>query len=158
MARWLVSVLAILLGVLAFFYFRPNPEDDVTGDPEAKIIAYLRENVSPGKPVYVTELYNTVFSTPQEREVLERLHKDFFNIPATAAKIYMQTGKIPTLQELSDQFQYKVPGEMDVLLRVMESDPRVPKFFERDPSTGEITSIDIDRIAASDQFGQSLRN
>jgi hypothetical protein len=70
----------------------------------------------------------------------------------------METGKIPTLQELSEHFNLKLPGETDVLLRVLESDPRVPKFFDRDPATGEITSIDIDQIAAHERFGQSLRS
>lgn len=159
MSRWIIAaVLAVLLGVVAFFYFRPGRQVVVTGDPETRIIAYLKENVQPGKPVYVTELYNNVFTTSEEREVLERLHNMFFKIPASAAQIYMKTGRIPTLQELSDQFQLKVPGEMDVLLRIMESDPRVPKFFERNPATGEITSIDVDRIAAEEHFGQPLRS
>jgi len=90
--------------------------------------------------------------------VLQRLQNMFFKIPASAAEIYAKTGRIPTLNELSDQFQFKVPGEMDVLLRIMESDPRVPKFFERDPATGEIMSIDVDRIAAEERFRQPLRS
>lgn len=139
------------------FYFRPSRDDAPTGDAESRIIAYLKENARPGQPVYVTELYNTVFTTDEERAVLERLHIVFFKVPASAAQTYTKTGRIPTLQQLSDEFQFKVPGEMDVLLRIMESDPRVPKFFERDPATGEITSIDVDRIAAADRFGDPLR-
>jgi hypothetical protein len=158
-SRWVIAaVLAVVLGVVAFLYFRPARQVVVTGDPETRIIAYLKENVQPGKPVYVTELYNNVFTTSEERAVLERLHNMFFKIPAAAAQIYMKTGRMPTLQELSDQFQLKVPGEMDVLLRIMESDPRVPKFFERNPATGEITKIDVDRIAATEHFGDPLRS
>jgi len=41
-------------------------------------------------------------------------------------------------------------------LRIMEADPRVPKFLTRDPKTGEITNIDVDRIKASPQFGRFL--
>src|SRR6266704_1102862 len=78
--------------------------------------------------------------------------------PETAAQIYMTTGKIPTLQELTDRFQFKVPGEIDVLLRIMESDPRVPRFFERDPATGEITQIHVDRIASEERFRRPLQN
>jgi hypothetical protein len=158
MSKWLIAVLlALLAGFAALFYFRASGEETATGDPESRIIAYLNENVRPGKPVLVTELYNTVFTTPEEREVLERLHSLFFRIPASAAQIYMATGRIPTLQELSDQFQLKLPGEMDILLRIMESDPRVPMFFERDQATGEIVSIDVDRIASDEQFGKPLR-
>ena len=163
MSRWIIAaVLAVLLGAGAFFYFRPGRqpgrEDVVTGDAEARIIAYLKENVRPGKPVYVTELYNNVFTSTEEREVLQRLQNLFFKIPAAAAQIYTKTGRMPTLQELTEQFQFKVPGEMDVLLRIMESDPRMPKFLERDPATGEIKSIDVDRIASDQQFGKPLRN
>jgi thiol-disulfide isomerase/thioredoxin len=49
-----------------------------------------------------------------------------------------------------------VPGEADVLLRVMESDPRMPSFFSRDPTSGEITSVDVDAILASPRFGKAL--
>jgi thiol-disulfide isomerase/thioredoxin len=66
------------------------------------------------------------------------------------------TKKIPTLQELSEQFNFKVPGEADVILRIMEADPRVPKFLVRDPKTGEITKIDIDTIKASPQFSRVI--
>lgn len=160
MSRWLVpAVLAILVGVVLFFFLRPNAaEDAATGDPETRIIAYLKKNVSPGQPVLVTDLYNNVFTSPEDRDALQRLYDTFFRIPAAAAEIYTKTGKIPALEELSAQFQFKIPGEMDVLLRAMESDPRIPRFFERDPATGEITSIDVDRIASDERFGRPLRN
>ena len=64
--------------------------------------------------------------------------------------------KIPTLRELSEQFNFTVPGEADVMLRIMEADPRVPKFIQRNPKTGEITKVDIPAIQASPQFGKVL--
>lgn len=160
MSKWLAVVLvAVLVGIVLLFVLRPEPEPVAPGgDPEARIVAYLKENVRPGRPVLVTELYNNVFTTTEEREALQRLYGVFFQIPAFAAQTYMETGKIPTLQELSEHFNLKLPGETDVLLRIMESDPRMPRFFERDPVTGEITSIDVDRIAAHERFGQPLRN
>src|SRR5262249_17304726 len=99
-------------------------------DPEARIIEYLKANVKPGKPVVVSDLLNNVFKRPEEQQALQRLFNTFFKIPMAAAQFYTQTKKIPTLQQLSDQFGFKVPGEMDVVLRVMESDPRIPKFME----------------------------
>jgi len=39
---------------------------------------------------------------------------------------------------------------------VMESDPRVPRFLTRDPKTGEITHVDVERIKADPKFGQAL--
>ena len=158
MFRWLAAAaLAILAGVVVFFVLRPPAEESGSADPETRIIAYLNKNVRPGQPVLVTDLYNNVFRSSQEREVLERLYDEFFKIPASAAQMYIETGKIPTLRQLSDHFAFKVPGEIQVLLRTMESDPRVPKFFERDPASGEITQIYVDRIAADERFGRPLR-
>ena len=159
MSKWVAAgVLAILAGVVLVFILRPDGENAATGDADTRIVAYLKKNVRPSQPVLVTELYNNVFTRPEEREALQRLYDAFFKIPASAAQIYTNTGTIPTLEELSGQFQFKVPGEMDILLRVMESDPRVPRFFERDAATGEITRIDVDRIASDERFGRPLRN
>ena len=33
------------------------------------------------------------------------------------------------LREVAEQFQLEVPGEADVMLRIMESDPRMPRFI-----------------------------
>ena len=159
MFKWLVAaVLVILAGVVLFVSLPPKTDDARTGDPETRIIAYLKENIRPGQPVLVTELYNNVFTSPEEREALQRLYDISFKIPASAAEIYTKRGKIPTLEELSNQFQLTIPGEIDVLLRAIESDPRVPKFFERDATTGEITRIDVGRIASDERFGRPLRN
>src|SRR3954463_3456541 len=120
-----------------------------TSNVETRIVAYLKANVTPGRPVVVSELYNNVFKTPEERKALERLYNTFFKIPMFIVQYNTSTRKIPTLQELSEQFNFNVPGEADVILRVMEADPRVPKFLERNPKTGEITKVDIDKIKAS---------
>jgi hypothetical protein len=157
--RWIgISLFAVVLGVALLWLLRPGTEDVATGDPETRIIAYLKKNVRPGQSVLVTDLYNNVFTSSEDREALQRLYDAFFKIPATAAQMYTTTGRIPTIQELSDRFQFKVPGEMDILLRVMESDPRVPKFFERDSATGEITRIDVERIASEERFRRPLQN
>jgi len=123
---------------------------------ETRIVEYLKANVTPGKPVVVSELYNNVFKTPEEQKVLERLYNTFFKIPMFIVQFNAGSKKIPTLRELSEQFNFNVPGEADVILRVMESDPRVPKFIERDPKTGEITKVDIDKIKASPQFSRVI--
>lgn len=125
-------------------------------DTEKRIVEYLKANVTPGKPVIVSTLYNDVFKTPEERKVLDRLFNTFFKIPMFIVQYNTATKKIPALQELSEQFQFNVPGQADVMLRIMESDPRVPKFLTRDPNTGEITNVDIAKIQASPQFGRVL--
>ena len=129
-----------------------------SADPETRIVTYLQDHVKPGQPVLVTDLYNNVFTTPEDRQALQHLYDTFFKIPAFCADYYTKNGKPPTLKQITDQFQMKVPGEVDVLFRTMEADPRMPQFIERDRSTGEITRIDVDRIAADEKFGKPLRN
>src|SRR5215471_17574856 len=160
MFKWLAATAAIIVvGVALFFSLRTKTEDVGSGgDPEARIVSYLKKNVRPGQPILVTELYNNVFTSPEERDALQRLYDISFKAPAFAAEVYTNTGKIPTLAELSNQFQLTIPGEMSVLLRAIESDPRVPKFFEQDDKTGEITRINIDRIISDERFRQPLRN
>jgi cytochrome c biogenesis protein CcmG/thiol:disulfide interchange protein DsbE len=124
-------------------------------DPETRIVNYLKANVRPGQAVTVADL-TRVFKTPEEQAALSRLFNTFFKVPITVAQMYSRTKKIPTLRELSDQFQFRVPGEMDVVLRVMEADPRVPRFMTRDPRTGEITSVDVAKIQADPNFGRLI--
>jgi thiol-disulfide isomerase/thioredoxin len=123
---------------------------------EVRIVEYLKANVSPGKPVIVSDLYNNVFKTPEDHKVLDRLYNTFFKIPMFIVQYNTGTKRIPTLKELSEQFNFAVPGEADVILRIMESDPRVPKFIDRNPKTGEITKIDIEKVKASQQFSRIL--
>ena len=125
-------------------------------DTETLIIEYLKENVQPGQPVVVSDLANEVFTTPEEQQVLSSLYNTFFKIPLFLVQYNTSADEIPTLQEISEQFNFKVEGEADVILRIMEADPRVPRFFERDPATGEITSIDVEPIRAHPQFGRLI--
>lgn len=123
---------------------------------EARVVEYLEANVKPGQPVVVSDLYNTVFTAPDERAALNRLFNAFFKMPLYLAQHLAAAGKPPTLRELSEQFHFEVPGEADVMLRIMESDPRMPRFITRDAATGEITSVDVDRILAHPRFGKAL--
>jgi thiol-disulfide isomerase/thioredoxin len=123
---------------------------------ESRVVEYLKANVKPGQPVVVSELYNTVFTGPEERAALNRLFNTFFKMPLYMAQHQKAAGKPPTLAEISEQFRFLVPGQADVMLRVMESDPRMPKFIARDPATGEITSVDVEKILAHPKFGKAL--
>src|SRR5215467_11706696 len=123
---------------------------------ETRIIQYLKTHVTPGQPVVISDLYNNVFKTPEEQKVLERLYNTFFKIPTFIVQYTSASKKIPTLREISEQFNFNVPGEADVILRIMESDPRVPKFIERDAKSGEITKVDVEKIKASPQFSRVI--
>src|SRR5579872_5064943 len=113
-----------------------------SADAETRIIQYLKTNVQPGKPVIVSDL-NKMFTAPEEQKVLNRLFNTFFKIPMFVVQYNTSTKKIPTLRELAEQFNFTVPGEADVMLRIMDSDPRIPKFLTRDAKSGEITAVDI---------------
>jgi len=139
---------SIALILTALLFQAPNAEQ--------RIIEYLKTHVTPGRQVVVSELYNNVFKTPEERKVLDHLFNTFFKIPMFIVQYNATSKKIPTLRELSEQFNFTVPGEADVMLRIMEADPRVPKFIQRNPKTGEITKVDIPAIQASPQFGKVL--
>src|SRR5215470_17704469 len=78
---------------------------------ETRIVQYLKANVTPGKPVVVSELYNNVFKTPEEQKVLERLYNTFFKIPMFIVQYNAGSKRIPTLKEISEQFNFRVPGE-----------------------------------------------
>jgi len=125
-------------------------------DAETRIVNYLKANVRRGEPVEITRLKNDVFKTPEEQLALQRLFNTFFKIPMAIVEFQARTGRIPKLQELSDQFHFKIPGQMDVMLRIMESDPRISKFLTRNPTTGEITKIDVEVVRNDPQFGQNL--
>ncbi len=125
-------------------------------DAETRVVNYLKANVKPGQPVIVSDLVNNVFKAPDEQQALQRLYNTFFKIPNAIVEFQERTKRIPTLKELSDQFAFKVPGEMDVILRIMESDPRIPKYMTRDARTGEITKIDVAVIRADPNFGKAV--
>jgi thiol-disulfide isomerase/thioredoxin len=123
---------------------------------EARVVEYLEAHVKPGQPVVVSQLYNEVFTGPEERAALNRLFNTFFKMPLYMAQHQKAAGKPPTLAEISEQFRFQVPGQAGVMLRIMESDPRMPKFLTRDAASGEITSVDVDAILAHPRFGKAL--
>jgi thiol-disulfide isomerase/thioredoxin len=125
-------------------------------DPETRVVEYLARTVRPGQAVEATVLYNEVFKAPDERAVLNRLFNVFFKIPLFAVQYQKGKGRPPSLADVAEQFHLRVPGEADVLLRIMDVDPRVPSFLHRDPATGEITRVDVDAVLADPKFGKEL--
>lgn len=127
-----------------------------TADPERRIIAYIKESLKPGEPLIVSKLYNEVFTAPDERAVLDRLNGAFFRVPLFVLEFDSREGRLPTLDEIAGQFDFYGPEEADVVLSIMESDPRVPKFITRDPATRELSAIDIEKIKADERFNQAV--
>ncbi|HKT10932.1 MAG TPA: TlpA disulfide reductase family protein [Terriglobia bacterium] len=123
-------------------------------DPQSKILNYIRDHLRAGQPIRITELYNTVFTTPEDHAALNKLYKDFFRIPLFVVQHQQRFSAPPSLKTIAGQFALKTPKEADTLLRVMETDPRVPKFITRDPKTGEITKVDVGMIRNDPRFAQ----
>lgn len=123
---------------------------------EKRIIEYLKANIKPGEPVIITKLYNEVFTSSDERRVLDRLYNTFFKVPAYVAQYYITSQRPPRLQELARQFNLSVEGEVDVILRIIEYDQRIPRFMTRDPQTGEIASVDIEKIKGDPRFNKVI--
>ena len=144
----------MLAGVLGAWLAGAAP--GAGSEPEARVIEYLRANVRPGQRVVVSELVNTVFTAPEERAALDRLFKAFFRAPLVAAQHQERTGRPPSLAELERELGLRVPGTAAVLLAVMESDPRSPRFFERDAKTGEILAVDVAAVRADPRFAGAL--
>ena len=124
-------------------------------DAEMRVLDHLKANVKPGQFLEVSQL-NQVFKKPEEQKVVQRFLNSFLRIPVVIVEFQKRTGRIPTLKELSEQFDFKIPGEMDVILRAMESDPRIPRFLTRNPATGEITKVDAALIKADPKFSQAI--
>jgi thiol-disulfide isomerase/thioredoxin len=125
-------------------------------DPERRIIAYIKENLKPGEPLIVSKLYNEVFTAPEERAVLDKLNGAFFRVPLFIIEFDSREGRLPTLEEISGQFDFYGAEQADVVLSIMESDPRVPKFIARDPATRELTAIDVEKVKADERFNQAV--
>lgn len=123
---------------------------------ERRIIEYVQQNLEPGQPLVLSHLYNEVFTTPEEREVLDRLNSAFFRVPLFLVDYQTQQGRLPTLEEIAGQFGFYGPEQTDVVLSVMESDPRVPDFLTRDEETGELLDLDLEKVRNDPRFNSFL--
>jgi peroxiredoxin len=123
---------------------------------ERRVLAYVNAHLEPGRPLVVSELYNQVFTSPEDRQALNKLYNAFFRIPLFVANYQQRFGRPPLLKIVAEQFDLDSRYSADILLRVMETDPRVPRFIERDPTTHEIARVDVDEIKADPQFSKVI--
>ncbi len=124
-------------------------------DAETRVVEYLRDSVEQGRRVEPSQLVNEVFTTPEEMAAVGRLYDTFFKVPMFLVQYQSSSGEIPTLAEIAEQFAFNGPETADVILALMEADPRVPRFFERG-GDGEIASIDPQPVIDHPQFGQAI--
>ena len=124
-------------------------------DAEARVLEYARTHAAPGRPLIVTELYNNVFTQPDERRALDKLYRAFFRIPLFVVQYQAKFGTPPKLEKIAEQFDLKSARDAGTLLLVMESDPRVPPFIERDAKTGEISRVNAEMVRGDRRFAQA---
>jgi peroxiredoxin len=125
-------------------------------DAETRVLQYIRDHLQAGEPLIVTRLYNEVFTQPEEHRALDKLYNAFFRIPLFVTQYQQKFGAPPSLKVIAEQFDLRSAEAADVLVRVMEADPRVPRFFTRDPKTGEITAVDQKKILDDPRFGKAV--
>jgi thiol-disulfide isomerase/thioredoxin len=154
--RLLTTTFALALAASSFAQTTGGSGNGDSGDAERRIIAYVKENLKPGEPLIVSKLYNEIFIQPEERAVLDKLNGAFFRVPLFIIEFEGRASRLPTLEEIAGQFDFYGPEEASVVLSIMESDPRVPKFINRDPETGELASIDIDKVQADERFNKAV--
>lgn len=159
-ARQASVMLALVLGLSAVAAAQSStavtPASELQA--ETRVVNYIRDHLQPGQPLLITELYNKVFTEPADRQALDKLYRAFFRIPLFVAQYQEKFGHPPRLSTIAEQFDLHAPGAADVLLRVMESDPRVPKFLTRDTNSGEIASVNVAMIRSDPHFGQALEH
>jgi peroxiredoxin len=145
---------------LPVFLVALAPGSEQTGQTaaETRVLSYIRDHLQAGQPLLVTELYNKVFTQPEERKALDKLYGAFFRIPFFVVQYQKKFGSAPSLNVIAQQFDLPNAEAADTLLRVMESDPRVPHFLTRDPRTHEITKVDVEEIQRDPKFGQKLEH
>src|SRR5579863_2888178 len=73
-------------------------------DAEARVLDYIRTHLQPGQPLMVTDLYNRVFTQPEERQALNKLYNAFFRIPLFVANYQQKFKSPPSLAVIAEQF------------------------------------------------------
>jgi thiol-disulfide isomerase/thioredoxin len=145
-----------LMALLAAIALAPALRSAASSDAEQRVLDYVRTHVKPGQPLVVSELYSKVFTKPDERQALNKLYNAFFRIPLFVVQYQQKFGKPPRLKTIAQQFDLASPEDAEVLLRVMEDDPRVPAFMTRDATTGEITKVNVEAVVADARFGRNI--
>ena len=123
-------------------------------DAERRILEHVRDTLRPGERLLLSALVER-FQAPDEQRALDRLNDVFFRTPLFLVEFEGREGRLPTLLEIAGQFSLYGEEAADIVLRIMESDPRVPRFLVRD-SEGRVVSIDQDMVRADERFARAV--
>ncbi len=128
----------------------PQAEEDA----ERRILVHVANTLQPGERLLLSELVER-FQAPEEQRALDRLNDVFFRTPLFLVEFEGREGRLPTLGEIAGQFSLYGEEAADIVLRIMESDPRVPKFLVRD-GEGKLVSIDQELVRADERFARAV--
>ena len=123
-------------------------------DAERRILEHVRDTLEPGERLLLSALVER-FQSPDEQRALGRLNDVFFRTPLFILEFEGREGRLPTLAEIAGQFSLYGEEAADIVLRIMEADPRVPKFLVRS-ADGGLVSIDENLIRADARFAQAV--
>jgi len=124
---------------------------------EQKVVQRVQDMMRTQEEVIFSELYNDDRFNPEEQAFVGRLYEIFFEIPGFLKAEFESTGEIPVRGHISASFGISTPS-VDLLLAVMQTDPRVPPLFHRNSETGEIESLQLENIAFfTDYLGTSVK-
>lgn len=114
---------------------------------EREVLQSIQQIVRDQGRINFSELYNNPRFNPDQKQFLGRLYEIFFAVPGYLKAEFQSTGEIPSREEIAGSFGIST-ASVNLLLAVMEADRRVPPLYERDPNTGELTSLKLDAINA----------
>lgn len=114
---------------------------------EQKVLEGVQEMMRTQQEVIFSELYNDDRFSSEEKDFLGRLYEIFFQIPVFLKSELEITGEIPTRQQISTGFGISRQSA-DLLLAVMQTDPRMPSLFQLNTETDEIESLELENIDA----------
>jgi peroxiredoxin len=114
---------------------------------EENVLQSVRKMIEQDGTVIFSQLYNDDRYSSEERSFLGRLYEIFFQIPVFLKSEYESMGEIPTRIHIASGFGIS-PQAVDLLLTVMESDPRMPTLYERSSLSREIESLQLGNIEA----------
>ena len=123
-------------------------------EAERRILEHVRDTLAPGERLLLSALVER-FQAPDEQRALDRLNDVFFRTPLFIVEFEGRQGRLPTLTEIAGQFSLYGEEGADIVLRIMESDPRVPRFLVRN-ADGELASIDEDMVRADERFARAV--
>ncbi len=115
---------------------------DVRSEAHGRVRAMME--AGDGRVVF-SDLYNDPEISDPVKEYLGRLYDIYFAIPDHLQSELRTTGEIPSLEAVADNFGIR-REDVDLLLDIMTSEPRMPMLLARHEETEEIEVLDLREI------------